>query len=136
MEIDITSFFESADAFEFSASRAERGQNAGPETWANALEEGASSPLLTTEAQLEALRSHMRGYGAWEKSEIEAWSPTECNALFIQLISGDMRESGLDQIEIDDDKAWRDYEKGAEDGRYSGSIYRGDDGRVYYYLGD
>ena len=30
MEIDITEFFNSAEPYEFSASRAERGPNAGP----------------------------------------------------------------------------------------------------------
>ena len=39
MEIDITAFFENADPFEFSHSRAEGGANAGPQTWANAKEE-------------------------------------------------------------------------------------------------
>ena len=79
MEIDVTAFFENADPFEFSHSRAEGGANAGPQTWANAKEEAQRSPLLTTPEQLDALRSYV----------IAAWSPIECNALFIQLISGD-----------------------------------------------
>lgn len=134
MELDITSFFETADAFEFSASSAERGQNAGPETWANAKAEGASAPLLTTEEQLEALRDHMKGFGAWEPEEIASWDATECNALLIQMIRGDMREGNLDNDPTDED--WRDYEKRAEAGECSGNIYRGDNGCVYYYLGN
>jgi hypothetical protein len=113
MEIDITDFFTSADPFEFSASIAERGQNAGPQTWTNAKEQAANAPLLQT------------------KEETAAWSAVECNALFIQLVSGDMRESGLDDDPDDDD--WRDYEKGAEDGRFPGNIFRSSD-RIYYSL--
>ena len=33
MEIDITSFFENAEPFEFSHSIAEGGRTAGPDTW-------------------------------------------------------------------------------------------------------
>lgn len=132
MEIDITSFFKSADPFEFSASRAERGQNAGPETWANAKREASESPLLTTPEQLEALRDHMRDFGAWEDEEIAAWDADNCNALFVQLVSGDMREAGLDNDP--DDADWEDYHARAEEGQCSGAIYRADDGRVYYSL--
>lgn len=136
MEIDITSFFENADPFEFSHSRAEGGPNAGPETWQAALREGAETPLLTTPEQLDALRDHVRGYGAWEAAEIAAWSPAECNALFIQLISGHIRESGLDQATTEDSPEWTAYQEGAEEGRWGGSISRSDDGRIWYYLDD
>jgi hypothetical protein len=132
MEIDITSFFENADPFEFSHSIAEDGPNAGPETWQAALKEGAETPLLTTPEQLDALRDHMRGYGAWEDDEIDAWSPAECNAMFIQLISGDIREAGLEGQEIDEIDM-KEYEKFCED--QGGSLYFSAD-RAYYYLGD
>lgn len=132
MEIDITSFFESADPFEFSASHAERGQNAGPETWANAKREGSESPLLTTPEQLDALRSYVRDFGAWEEAEIAAWDAAECNALFIQFVSGDMREANLDSEPSDSD--WAEYRRRAEEGRCSSQLYRNDDGRVYYSL--
>lgn len=131
MEIDITSFFESANSFEFSASHAERGRNAGPETWANAKQEGADAPLLTTPEQMQALRDHVKEFGAWDAEEIAAWGDIECNALFIQMVSGDMREGGLDSGEPD----WEAYEAGQEKGTYSGSIYRGSDERIYYDLG-
>ncbi len=132
MEIDITEFFNSAEPYEFSASRAERGPNAGPETWRNALEEGERAPLLTTPDQLDALRDHMRGYGAWDREEIDAWSPAKCNAMFIQLISGDMREAGIDGLRVEDvDLA--EYEKFCEN--QGGSLTISSD-RAYYYLGD
>ena len=134
MEIDITDFFENAEPFEFSASRAERGENAGPETWQNALHEACRAPLLTTEDQLDALRDYMRDFGAWDKEEIDNWTSDECNALFIQLISGDIREiEGLcmgDNGEVD----WQEYERLAECGTISGNIFKTDYGRIYYSL--
>ena len=124
MEIDITEFFNSADPFEFSHRRSEGGPNAGPETWQAALREGAESPILTTPEQLDALRGHLRGYGAW--------SPDECNALLVQLIIGDIREAGLEgqAIEEIDMKA---YEAFCEN--QGGSLTFSAD-RAFYYLGD
>lgn len=135
MEINITAFFESAETFDFSASKAERGDNAGRDTWNNAKREAAENPLLTTEEQLDSLRSYVKGFGAWDETEIAAWSPVECNALFVQLISGDMREMEslctLDNGEID----WPEYERLSQAGTISANIFRGDDDQIYYYLG-
>lgn len=131
-EIKITEFFK-GETWDFTGSIATHGPNAGPMTWANSKKEAASTPLLTTEEQLDAMRSWAKETGAWDKDEIAAWDATEINALFIQLVAGDMREAGLDDIDFDDAKAWRKYEKGAEAGRYSGNIYKsGVD--VYYSL--
>ena len=63
MEIDITAFFKNSDPWQFSASKAEIGQNAGSITWNNAKQEASESPLLTTEEQLQALRDHVQGMG-------------------------------------------------------------------------
>lgn len=135
MEVDITSFCESAEPSEFSASVAERGANAGRETWANAVREGSCSPLLTTPKQIAALRDYVGDFGAWSEEEIAAWSDTECNALFIQLISGDLRE--LESLcmgeggEID----WKRAGELSDHGTIGGNIYPGDNGRIYFYLG-
>ncbi len=131
MEIDITDFFNNADAFEYSASRAERGNNAGAETWKNAKRKAKSAPLLKTPDQIDALRRYVKDFGAWSEGDITAWNKIECNALFIQLIAGDMREGGLDSDP--DESDWSDYQKGAEAGRYAGNIYRAD-GKIYYSL--
>lgn len=136
MEIDITRFFNDEEPGEFSASQAELGANAGKITWNNAVEHGTNSPLLTTPEQIEALRDHVKGYGAWEEEEIAAWSEAECNALFIQLISGDMREIEALCTNDDGEVNWEEHHRLSERGTISGSLYRGDDGRVYYYLGD
>ena len=135
MEIDITDFFNGDDPSLYSASRAELGDNAGKITWSAAMERGATPPvMLDDDAKLDALRDHTRGFGAWEKEEIDGWTPQECNALFIQMVSGDMREGGLHADMTAKD--WKRYERDAEAGRVSSRIGRGDDGRVYYYLGD
>ena len=137
MELDVTRFVETAEPFEFSASRAERGDNAGPETWNNAKAEAAESPLLTDPADLDTFRDYMRGFGAWEKDEIDGWTETECNALLIQLISGDLREAeslcpGDGPGGID----WTEQEKLAQAGTISSRMFLGDGERVFYYVGE
>jgi hypothetical protein len=147
MEIDITNFVYGTDTWEFSGSQMTHGPDAGRQTWKAAKAQAADSPLLTTEEELEALRDHMRGYGAWDAEEIAAWSVDDCNALFIQLISGDMRESGMDDCVMDgsDSEAlfdWEAYHEDSSEGRISGRIYRGDIegsksfGRIFYYFGE
>ena len=133
MEIDITSFFENAEPWKFSHSIAEGGPSAGSDTWRAALSEAAEAPLLKTPEALDALRGWARSSGGWEKDEIDAWGADECNALFIQLVSGDMREAGIDEQAIEN-VDWAAYEKFCEN--QGGAIYRGDDGRIYYQLSD
>jgi hypothetical protein len=137
MEIDITDFVTNCDPFEFSASTAELGANAGPITWKNAKAQAVKLPLLTTAEQLDALRAWANDSGAWDDDEIAAWSPEECTAMFIQLVSGDMREMGLDECDLEDFDwdAWRERSDGG------GNIYQcdiesdKDFGRIFYYLG-
>lgn len=131
MEINITSFVNDEDPFDYSASRAERGDNAGPETWNNAKNQAPL--LLDTSEKIEALRDYVKDFGAWDSEEIAAWDDNECNALFIQLISGDMREAGMDEVDLEDFD-WEEYERRAKQGTISGNIYRGDDGQIYYSL--
>ena len=138
MDIDITAFFTTADPFDFSHSIVEGGRNAGEETWAAAVAEGTSTPLLTTPDQLEAMRVWVVDFGAWSDEEIAGWSDAEVNALFIQFVSGDMREAGLDQDPDDED--WGDYEARAEKGKCSDNIFRVIDGEtgettIYFSLG-
>lgn len=138
MEIDITAFFNSAEPSNFSASRMERGDNVAKETWSAACEQGADSPMLTTDEQLNAMRKWAKESGAWDKAEIAAWSPDEVNALFIQLVSGDMREANLSPDMTDED--WKEYEKRSEADEVAGRIYggpllvSGHAGKVFYML--
>jgi len=98
------------------------------------LKEGSETPLLTTPEQLDALRDHVRGYGAWSVAEIDAWSPAECNAMFIQLINGDMREAGLDN-QLPDEIDWAEYDRRAEAGQISGAIFKSGE-TIFYSLSD
>lgn len=93
MEIDITNFVRTAETHEFSASRAELGDNAGKITWAkaNAVAEAGNTRWITDETRDE-FEAWVKEFGAWSRDEIKAWSLDECNALLIQFISGDLNE--------------------------------------------
>lgn len=144
MEINITSLLEE-DLFPFSHSAAEGGPNAGRNTWQAALD--GPRPLLNTPEEFAAFRDHVRGFGAWDDEEIDGWSENECQALFLQMISGDCREcprklepgetsdpqrparaSSLDEID------WEAYEIEAESGHVSGNFFRTNAGEIFYSL--
>jgi hypothetical protein len=134
MDIDITDFVATEAPMDYSASVAELGHTAGEDTWRAAKERAAEGPrLLDTPDKLQALRDDARDTGAWSAEEIAAWSDDDCEALLIQMISGDMREGGISADMSDDD--WAEYEAEASQGSISGRISRGDDGRIYFYLG-
>jgi hypothetical protein len=138
MEIDITDFITGTDTWEFSGSIATHGQDAARNTWSNAMREAGNNLLLTTDEQLQALRDHVEGMGFG--AEVQAYDTVQCNALFIQLIAGHMRECGMDEIDLDEFD-WDAYQQQVEHGNISGNIYRGDVegspgyGRIFYYLG-
>jgi hypothetical protein len=134
MEINITKFVTDCDAYDYSASIAEHGDNAASQAWNAALRQGKDTPLLVTDEQLDALREHVKGFGAWDREEIDAWSADECNAMFIQLISGDIREAGLDGDFLDEFD-WNAYEERQAAGIVSSNLYRGTNDEIYYYLG-
>lgn len=135
MEIDITAFVATAEPYEFSASRAELGSNAGKITWDNARREASSTAFITADSR-EEFERWVKGFGSWDREEIATWSIEECNALLIQFISGDLRE--LENTCPSQDDApfdWSLARRLSERGVISGSIYPGDDGRVYFYMG-
>jgi hypothetical protein len=140
MEIDITDFVRTCEPFDFSRSAAEAGDRASPDSWNNAKREAAETPLLTTEGQLNAMRQWVKESGGWDKAEREAMTDEDLNAMFLQLVSGDMREAGMDDVDLGDFD-WDAYYERAEAGRISGNIFRGDVegsagfGRIFYSLG-
>lgn len=135
MDIDITQFFTDADPFDFARSIAETGESAGPDSWNNAMAEAERCSLLTMPEQVDALRDHMKGFGAWSEEEIVGWTKQECNAMFVQLVAGDIREGYLEGAGIDPDSdKWQAYLMGADSGRRSGNIFCGYNGKVYYSL--
>lgn len=141
MDIDITEFVMGEDPSEYSASAMELGDNAGPITWNNARREAARKPLLTTPAHFKALRAWAKSTGAWDAKERAAWSKEDCNALFIQIISGDMREADMAGGFMDEFD-WEEYHERAKEGQIAGNIFLCDIpdtpyyGRIFYSLED
>ncbi len=127
MELKITTFFKNACPRDYSASVAELGQSAGRITWLNAKNDSDEYNLLDTEAKREAFRDHIKEFGAWDAAEIAAMDDTALNALLIQMISGDIRESCLE----DCPDCWQEYEEEENAGR----LFQGVDGEIYYYIG-
>ena len=124
MEINITEFYNMADPENYSASVMEQGPDVGKITWNNAKE--ADFNLLDTAEKLECMRYWARASGGWNSEEILACNDNELNALFIQLISSDIREKGGD--------SWAEYEALSQAGQVSGCLFEGIDGKIYYYL--
>jgi hypothetical protein len=132
MEIDITTFFNEAAPMDYSASVAEVGNDAARATWQAACDDSNDYPMLDSEKKREEFRHYVKTFGAWSEDEIAAWSNQELNALLIQMISGDIREASLDTDEPD----WNQYQKDSEAGRISGRIFKGNDSKIYYYVGE
>lgn len=134
MEIDVTSLVgDQENWMEYSGSRMEHGQDVGRITWERSCERAEDGPLLSTEEQFEAARKYFRSFGAWDEDEIAAWTPQELNALFIQFVAGNLREYPLTEDgEID----WMEAEELGREGNIAGGIYRGDDGKFWFYLGN
>lgn len=129
MELDVTHMVTDADSMiELSGSRAEHGQDAGSITWNNATNYGWEHPLLTNVAMLDAARTYFKGFGAWSEEEIAAWSDAELQALACQDVANAIRE-----MEVAED--YEDYLRLCEQGTCSGSLYKGDNGRWYFYMG-
>lgn len=136
MELNITSFFKSCAPMDYSASRAEIGDSAGPDTWRAAVEDSTDNMLLDTDEKREAFRDFVRDAGAWSDGEIAAWSDVELNALLIQWVSGDMREPVGFELGADTtDEQWEDYQRQSEAGQVAGRLFKGTDGEIYFYCG-
>ncbi len=130
MELNITEFYNNTCPRDYFASVAEIGASAGPDTWRAACEDSPDYMILDTDDKLQAMREHVRGFGAWSDEEIAAWSDVELNALLIQMIAGDIRESCLS-----DGGTWPMYYEQCEQGIVSGNLFSDDNGQVYYTIG-
>lgn len=120
------------NCFTVSHSIAEGGENAGKNTWKASKKEAENTPLLNTPEKLQAMRDFARESGGWNREEIAEWSDNELNALFLQWIAGDVRELGADSLgEID----WEEAEEMQHEGQAPSNIFKGDDGKIYFYLG-
>jgi hypothetical protein len=131
MTIDITRFFTEVDPCDLCASIAEKGENAGRETWAASKAAAKDYAILTTDEALEAFRGWILEFGAWNADEIASWGTAECNALALQYLAGSIREAKLDDVE--DDAQWEAYRVESEAGRCNSDIFRSG-GKVYFSM--
>jgi len=130
MELDVTHMIEDADDMPIlSGSMAELGSNAATITWNNSKAYAETHRLLTDDDMRDKARAYFKGFGAWSAEEIAAWSDLELDALVTQEVAANIRE--MERFESDED-----YLAAAEQGTVSGSLYKGDDGRWYAYIGD
>lgn len=143
MNINITSLVthDNFDPYMLSNSRANLGDDAGAITWRNCValsDQLTATPpdLLPTPEHEQEFRDFVKGSGGWSKDEIAAWDHAELHALLVQWIAGDLRNGFGDDLPDDPSEwDWIDYEERCEAGITSSSISRGDDGRVYFYIG-
>ena len=128
MELNITEIYYDIEPSEYSASAAEQGVNVAKKTWDAAMT-ATHKPLKTPE-EFEAFREWVAEFGAWEEDEINGWGETECNALMLQFISGDIRETCLGEDRDD----WDGYDIEVDAGGCASNIFRGDNGQVYFQI--
>ena len=134
-EIDITAFFTNESPRDFSASVAEIGKNAGADTWQAAKEATTEHDFLDNPEKVDNFKRYIAGFAVWSTEEVDDWSHQKLTALFIQMVSGDIRDAGLDQRPVD----WVAYQEQVEAGNCSGNIYGGsllavDDGKIYFSI--
>lgn len=121
MEINITQFYTSVDPADFAASIAEIGENAAQITWQAAKD--ADFNFMDTPERIASMRAWVKSTGAWPDGLPDA----DLNPLFIQLISGDIREK---QDHCD---TWSEYYELAEAGQVIGDLYESGH-QIYYRL--
>ena len=137
--IDVTALLNNPDfcPSDFSASAAEIGRDAGPDTWSACIEWVTDSPVLPAD-QLDCVQDYMRATGAWSAREIKRMSDTELQALALQIIAGDLREGfqlKFGAVPAETALDWPAYYVGAESGRWNSTFYRADDGSVSAEIG-
>jgi hypothetical protein len=129
MELNISHMMQDADDMPtLSGSQAELGKDAGKITWGNSLAYAEQHRLLTDEDMRDKAKAYFKGFGAWSAEEIAAWSDLHLDAMVTQYIAGNIRE--MEHFDSEEE-----YQKAAEEGRCSGSLYKGDDGQWYAYIG-
>ena len=125
--VDITRFLAEECMRDYSASQAEIGPNAGQYTW-QACTENAPEWNFIPPDEFEYFREWLAHCGAWSRDEIATMPDTELQSMCLQWIAGDARECGLDKPNPD----WTHIRADQESGRIPSSIYRNDDGAIYW----
>ncbi len=123
MEINVNRLVTDLDPSDLSGSIAERGQNAGPETWRNSVDAAKAKRILKPD-QRDAARKYFAEFGAWSDEEIAAWSVSELDALVLQYAAGDLREAqGVAPGDGLGDVDWIEAEKLANAGTLAGNLF-------------
>jgi hypothetical protein len=124
LEVNITCLVADLEPSELSGSIAERGANAGPETWANSMGAAANLPDLLSPSEVERAKAFFEEFGAWSREEIAGWSAQETTALVLQYAAGDLREvqalcpgDGLAGVD------WEAAERLSHEGTVSGRLW-------------
>lgn len=129
-EVDVTCLVSGdVDPFDLSHSRAEAGE---ANKWSDALDiaNGRRLPGL----DVDDVNTWWRDMGA---SDGRRMNRKECAALVLQYAASDLRElqslapgDGLGDID------WKEAEALSDAGTCSGSLFVGDDGKLYCYIGN
>lgn len=123
MEINVNRLIAELDPSDLSASQAERGRNAGAETWRNSVDAAKAKRVLKAN-QRDAARKYFAEFGAWSAEEIARWSIAELDALVLQYAAGDLREAqGVAPGEGLGDIDWTEAESLAEAGTLAGNLF-------------
>lgn len=131
-EININSIMNNPlfDPFYYSNSIANSGlNNIGQLTWENAKN---SSLQFVTNENKQLFIDYFLGFGAWEENELQ--NINELNALFIQFVSGDLNELGINLEHSTEDKI-RILKNSENDDQLPLNIFYGIDKNFYYYIG-
>lgn len=103
VNVDLTAMFSHREPWDCSNSDANLGPNAGPLTWACALEVASNHEawlLIPLEMATAYTKDWARDAGAWEEGEIAEWSEVEALALLVQNVASDLRTLGSDNAEL------------------------------------
>jgi len=146
MEINVTDIVASENApdhWYISNSVCNLGPNAAQITWDNAKNAADNLIILRTADQLEAMRDHIESYGAWGRSEIDAYSDQELNALAHQEIASEVNDlteaHGIDLSEPLSQDEFDRLEQLFEEGQLSGRLYpvlTTQKTEWFYYIGE
>jgi len=137
---NISAMFSDIEPCYVSASQAELGDTAGRITWKSALAIAArsstwiESPIADA---CDAMRDWAVSTGAWERTEIDAWSSDECLALLAQNIASELRMLGSDDNELEDCVAAYNATDWETKSEYPKGSYcmKGCEAHVEYYTG-
>ena len=136
MFLNISTLWQSIAPMDYSASVAEIGRNAGPDTWRAACDDSADWLILDTAEKRAAFRVFVRSFGGWDDDKVNAWSDSELNALCLQWIAGDIREACSDCKESTKGFDWVAYELGATEGLHASRLYRDEVGAVFFDISE